>query len=293
MDAKWLADDVPIIDLRAYNESGEIHTIVLQLQAARAAGRGQRQPRQPAHLDLAHGAADPRRGAAGGHRAQVVPADGQLAVAHRGRQERLEGSRRRSLRRQAAPTRSTRASWARPAPAIPGRRRRHRRPRRSPTRRSARRCYPHYGDTRTRRGRADDRRHHPVPRSSRSTRRTTGAALTADQLATLRKTFPDGVCDYTKPGLGQQPSLPWMTFADGPGGKPLGAPPASAPRHVAEAGRLHEGAQGQRPHPPAAGRPCPVGDRARHRPARPQAEGQSQAGARQPHPPRGPTPKCA
>jgi len=51
--------------------------------------------------------------------------------------------------------------------------------------------------------------------------------LSADQLAQLRKTFPDGVCDNSKPGLGQQPSTPWMTFEDGPGGRPLGAAPRS------------------------------------------------------------------
>ncbi|MEU6230616.1 DUF6351 family protein [Streptomyces sp. NPDC047042] len=45
----------------------------------------------------------------------------------------------------------------------------------------------------------------------------------------LRNTFPEGVCDYSKPGVAQQPSLPWLTFADGSGGQPLGAPPKSSP----------------------------------------------------------------
>jgi hypothetical protein len=56
-----------------------------------------------------------------------------------------------------------------------------------------------------------------------------GVTFTAAQLATLRQTFPDGVCDYSKPGVGQQPSKPWMTFAGGPGGQPLGPPPQSVP----------------------------------------------------------------
>ena len=30
-------------------------------------------------------------------------------------------------------------------------------------------------------------------------------APTAEQLAHLRRIFPDGVCDYTKPGVGQEP----------------------------------------------------------------------------------------
>jgi hypothetical protein len=47
-------------------------------------------------------------------------------------------------------------------------------------------------------------------------------------LALMREIFPRGVCDYTKPGVGQQHSIPWMSYADGPGGKPLGPAPQSA-----------------------------------------------------------------
>jgi uncharacterized tannase-like protein DUF6351 len=53
------------------------------------------------------------------------------------------------------------------------------------------------------------------------------AKLTDADLATLKQTFPRGVCDYKKPGVGQQHSVPWMTYEDGPGGKPLGPAPAS------------------------------------------------------------------
>ena len=53
------------------------------------------------------------------------------------------------------------------------------------------------------------------------------AKLTEEQLAALRATFPRGVCDYTKRAVGQQDSIPWMTYDDGPGGKPLGSPPRS------------------------------------------------------------------
>jgi hypothetical protein len=38
------------------------------------------------------------------------------------------------------------------------------------------------------------------------------------QWARLQKAFPDGVCDYSKPAVGQRPSIPWMSFAGGPGG---------------------------------------------------------------------------
>jgi hypothetical protein len=57
--------------------------------------------------------------------------------------------------------------------------------------------------------------------------------FTADQWQQLEKAFPDGVCDWSKPGIGQQPTIPWQTYqkADGSviyGGKPLGAPPAGS-----------------------------------------------------------------
>ncbi len=51
--------------------------------------------------------------------------------------------------------------------------------------------------------------------------------LTQAQFARLQAIFPDGVCDWTEPGVGQQPAVSPLTFAAGPGGVPLGAPPAS------------------------------------------------------------------
>jgi hypothetical protein len=51
--------------------------------------------------------------------------------------------------------------------------------------------------------------------------------FTAEQWQLLEEAFPTGVCDYSKPPVGQQESLPWVTFADGPGGQPLGDPPTS------------------------------------------------------------------
>jgi hypothetical protein len=50
-----------------------------------------------------------------------------------------------------------------------------------------------------------------------------------DQFARLHDAFPTGVCDPTRPGVGQRPPIPWMTFAGGPGGRPLGDPPRSEP----------------------------------------------------------------
>jgi hypothetical protein len=51
--------------------------------------------------------------------------------------------------------------------------------------------------------------------------------FTDDQWARLQAVFPEGVCDYSKPALGEQPSIPWLRH-DGAGGVPLGAPPSSA-----------------------------------------------------------------
>jgi hypothetical protein len=50
------------------------------------------------------------------------------------------------------------------------------------------------------------------------------AVLDASQSARLNAVFASGVCDWTKPGVGQQPAISPLTFAAGPGGQPL--PPA-------------------------------------------------------------------
>lgn len=51
--------------------------------------------------------------------------------------------------------------------------------------------------------------------------------FTNAQWERLRKVFAAGVCDYRKPAVAQQPSVPWLTFSDGPGGQPLGPTPRS------------------------------------------------------------------
>ena len=57
--------------------------------------------------------------------------------------------------------------------------------------------------------------------------------FTDDQWAQLQKTFPDGVCDWSLPGVSQQPTIPWMSYQDAGGnvvygGQPLGAAPAGS-----------------------------------------------------------------
>ncbi len=54
-----------------------------------------------------------------------------------------------------------------------------------------------------------------------------GITFTATQQARLNATFASGVCDWSRPGVGQQDPTTPITFAGGPGGVPLGPPPAS------------------------------------------------------------------
>jgi len=63
----------------------------------------------------------------------------------------------------------------------------------------------------------------PLRRSSFS------VAFTNVQWKALEATFPNGVCNWDKPGLEQQPTIPWLDYAGGPGGRPLGPPPRSTP----------------------------------------------------------------
>jgi hypothetical protein len=52
-------------------------------------------------------------------------------------------------------------------------------------------------------------------------------AFSDAQWAQLQQAFPTGVCDWSKPGVDQIASVPWTTFAGGPGGQPLGPAPTS------------------------------------------------------------------
>jgi len=54
-------------------------------------------------------------------------------------------------------------------------------------------------------------------------------AFTNVQWEALEATFPNGVCNWGKPGLEQRPNIPWLDYAGGPGGRPLGPPPRSTP----------------------------------------------------------------
>ena len=59
-----------------------------------------------------------------------------------------------------------------------------------------------------------------------------GVQFTDAQWAELRATFPEGVCDFSKPGVGQQDTIAWQTYQrrNGDviyGGRPLGPAPKS------------------------------------------------------------------
>jgi hypothetical protein len=58
--------------------------------------------------------------------------------------------------------------------------------------------------------------------------------FTDTQWAELKQIFPSGVCDWSRPGIGQQDTIPWQTYqaANGSviyGGRPLGPAPTSTP----------------------------------------------------------------
>jgi hypothetical protein len=57
-----------------------------------------------------------------------------------------------------------------------------------------------------------------------------GGKINDAQFARLTAVFPTGVCDWSKPGVGQQPAAGWLSFSAGPGGTVLPAAPVSAAR---------------------------------------------------------------
>lgn len=56
-----------------------------------------------------------------------------------------------------------------------------------------------------------------------------GITFSPVQWSALQATFPTGVCDYEKPGVGFQPNVPWLSYKQGPIGIPVGPAPVSVP----------------------------------------------------------------
>jgi hypothetical protein len=53
--------------------------------------------------------------------------------------------------------------------------------------------------------------------------------FTDAEWAELESAFPTGVCDWSKPGVSQQPTIPWLDYSTVVGGVPMGPAPVSAP----------------------------------------------------------------
>jgi len=56
--------------------------------------------------------------------------------------------------------------------------------------------------------------------------------FSATEWTELQQIFPGGVCDWSKPGVDQRPTIPWLTYQNARGkvihgGRPLGKPPTS------------------------------------------------------------------
>jgi hypothetical protein len=90
-------------------------------------------------------------------------------------------------------------------------------------------AFPHYGDARQVAG----QRISGVALSCalRPLHRADATGATDAEWAQLQAAFPRGVCDWSRRAPGYRRSLPWMSFAAGPGGRPLGDPPRSFPIH--------------------------------------------------------------
>jgi hypothetical protein len=61
-------------------------------------------------------------------------------------------------------------------------------------------------------------------------------AFSLAQFARLHAAFPQGVCDWSKPGVGQQEAISPLTFVSGPGGRRLPPAPVSHSGHEDDGG---------------------------------------------------------
>jgi hypothetical protein len=88
-------------------------------------------------------------------------------------------------------------------------------------------AFPHYGDARTVAG----ERLSGATLKCRTVplRRAALPQLSDAEFAAVRSALSGRVCDWSRPGVGYQRSLPWMSFTSGPGGRPLGPAPTSRP----------------------------------------------------------------
>jgi hypothetical protein len=93
---------------------------------------------------------------------------------------------------------------------------------------ACRAAYPVKSDARIQAGgplSSDVRKCQLVPLRRRAYRVT----FTDPDWTTLKAAFPSGVCDWSRPSVGYQKAIPWITYTGGPGGEPLGAAPTYDP----------------------------------------------------------------
>lgn len=90
-------------------------------------------------------------------------------------------------------------------------------------------AFPHFGDARQVAGQRLSGA--TLKCQLRPLRRAELPGLSDVDWARLRAALPGGGCDWSRPSVGFGRSLPWLSFAAGPGGRPLGPPPRSEPVH--------------------------------------------------------------
>ena len=223
MDAQWV-EDVPIIDLRAYAEDAEIHTtgnsVKLRARLDRANGHHDNQIQWTWNNGVPIVGVGPPRDI---ELASFLLMDKWLARIEADKRD-IPKARKVVLNK---PRDATDACFVgSPGPAVPyGASTPGNHKITDPG--ACNNLYPHYSLTRPAAGAPATDDVIQCALSPVDPDDYLPAKLSDTQLAALRKTFPNGVCDYTKRGVGQQDSIPWMTYEDGPGGRPLGPEPRS------------------------------------------------------------------
>ena len=213
-DARLL-NDIPIIDLRGYNESAEIHTSVFSYVVRK-------------RLDVASGNHDnqiiwtwqaqfPILGMSTATQPDIglrsfLLMDRWLSTIEA---DRRDVSRARKVRENKPEDAVDACFVGRENVRVTDMER-------------CRQLYPPYGNTRTAAG--EPLTVNIIKCQLKPLRRSDyKVEFTDEQWKQLQQAFPTGVCDYSKPGVGQQPAIPWMSLRDGPGGEPLGRAPRSEP----------------------------------------------------------------
>ncbi len=67
-----------------------------------------------------------------------------------------------------------------------------------------------------------------------------GVTFTDVEWAALQGAFPTGVCDWSKPSVGETPTVPWLDYSRKAGGEEMGPAPASVPFAAVRALRVRQ-----------------------------------------------------